>query len=331
MKYFTKIMLAFKSKNLIKNWYSSLFDYLILKKSSITIKCLDGSIVNVDREVYSQILTYFYWGNISDCINNVLIFKLKDHKYHVPIYEINNASGGIQTVLKALEHEWKYKENYWEKDNVKFKHMHAEIIATFEDKEYGFIDVKNKVVTDIGAFIGDTSIYFAIKGANSIYAIEPHPGAYKELVENIRLNNLESKIIPLNVGIGYKANYITVNVNTKQAPQIYLRNSQDKGAKVVVSTLSDIIKNYNINTDVLKMDCEGCEYDIILNDYTTVSKFEQIVFEYHAYNTNISINNLMNILNQSHNCEFVNQDIYRKNDPTWNRDKIGMIYCVKKK
>jgi len=57
----------------------------------------------VDREVYSQILTYFYWGNISDCINNVSIFKLKDHKYHVPIYEMSNASGGIQTVLKALE------------------------------------------------------------------------------------------------------------------------------------------------------------------------------------------------------------------------------------
>jgi hypothetical protein len=57
----------------------------------------------VDREVYSQILTYFYWRNISDYINNVLIFKLKDHKYH--IYEINNASGGIQTVLKALEHK----------------------------------------------------------------------------------------------------------------------------------------------------------------------------------------------------------------------------------
>jgi predicted RNA methylase len=143
---------------------------------------------------------------------------LKDHKYYVPIYEINNASRGIQTVLKALEHEWKYKENYWEKDNVKFKAMHAEIMGTFEDKEYGFIDVKNKVVTDIGAFIGDTSIYFAIKGANTMYAIEPHPGAYEELVENIRLNNLESKIIPLNVGIGYKANYFTVNVNTKQAP-----------------------------------------------------------------------------------------------------------------
>jgi len=39
----------------------------------------------------------------------------------------------------------------------------------------------------------------------------------------------------------------------------------------------------------------------------------------------------MNILSQSHSCEFVNQDIYRKDDPTWNKDKIGMIYCVKKR
>jgi len=39
----------------------------------------------------------------------------------------------------------------------------------------------------------------------------------------------------------------------------------------------------------------------------------------------------MNILSQSHSCEFVNQDIYKKNDPTWNKDKIGMIYCLKKR
>ena len=46
------------------------------------------------------------------------------------------------------------------------------------------------------------------------------------------------------MGIGYKANYFTVNVKTKHAPQISLRNSQGQGVKVVISTLSDIIKNY---------------------------------------------------------------------------------------
>jgi len=78
--------------------------------------------------------------------------------------------------------------------------MHAEIIETFEDEAYGYVDVKNKSIVDIGAFVGDTAIYFAIKGAKKVIAIEPHPGAYEELVENknIRINDLEGKIVPLN-------------------------------------------------------------------------------------------------------------------------------------
>lgn len=66
------------------------------------------------------------------------------------------------------------------------------------------MDVKNKSVVDIGAFAGDTAIYFAIKGAKKVIAIEPHPGAYEELVENIRINGLERKIVPLNMAVGDK-------------------------------------------------------------------------------------------------------------------------------
>jgi hypothetical protein len=40
-----------------------------------------------------------------------------------------------------------------EKGNIKFKHIHAEIIGTFEDEEYGYVDVKNKSIVDIGGFV----------------------------------------------------------------------------------------------------------------------------------------------------------------------------------
>jgi len=56
-----------------------------------------------------------------------------------------------------------------------------------------------------------------------------------------------------------------------------------------METLNNVIKMYNLWTDVLKMDCEGCEYSLILKDYEAVSKFDQLAFEYHAYNTDMSI------------------------------------------
>jgi len=47
-------------------------------------------------------------------------------------------------------------------------------------------------------------------------------------------------------------------------------------------TISDIIDRFGINPNdaVLKMNCEGCEYDVILNDYEHVKLFEEVVFEY---------------------------------------------------
>jgi len=275
---------------------------------------MDGSLNQIDREVYAQILTYFYEGKINNCSNKGLNFNIKGSIYWIPIYEINRASGGVYTILRALNYGWVYNNNYWKK-NIKFKHIHSEILGTFEDEEYKFIDVKNKHVIDIGAYVGDTSIYFISRGANTVYAIEPHPGAYEELLENIKLNEFCHKITPLNMGIGANESYITINIDTKQAPKALFHNSKEDGVRVKVDTLTNIIEKYNIPTEVLKMDCEGCEYDIILKDYNSISNFEQIAFEYHAYNTGISVNKLLDVLKHGYTCEFVNEEIYRKNNP----------------
>jgi FkbM family methyltransferase len=63
---------------------------------------------------------------------------------------------------------------------------------------YKSLSVKDRVVVDVGAFVGDSAIYFTLKGARKVIAIEPHPGAYKEMLDNIRLNNLENIIVPIN-------------------------------------------------------------------------------------------------------------------------------------
>jgi FkbM family methyltransferase len=164
--------------------------------------------------------------------------------------------------------------------------------------------------------------------------IEPHPGAYEELEENIRINGLEAKIVPLNIAAGDKEGYIVIfNVETKQAPVTLFKESEGKGngIKVKMETLNNVIKMYNLETDILKMDCEGCEYSLILKDYEAVSKFDQLALEYHAYNTGMSIYKLTQLLEREYNCEFVDEHIYRKNDPNWDRSKIGMLYCVKRK
>lgn len=331
INYIEKAKIAIKSRNLLKNWEIAIIKYA-LKNPVILLKCKDNSTIKVRRDIFGNLLLLYYEGKIINCSSNSIAFYVNGNTYWIPIDEILNASGKFNTILKALSYNWNYRGGYWEKGNIKFKHIHAEIIATFEDEEYGYADVKNKSVVDIGAFVGDTAIYFALKGAKKVYAIEPHPGAYEELVENIRINALEEKIFPLNIAVGDKEGYTVIsNVETSQAPVTLFNESDGNGIKVKKETLNNIIKKYNIETNVLKMDCEGCEYNLILNDYETVSKFEQLVFEYHAYNTGIPVRSLIELLKRVYNCEFVNEHIYKKNDPNWDKNRIGMLYCVKRK
>jgi len=36
-----------------------------------------------------------------------------------------------------------------------------------------------------------------------------------------------------------------------------------------------------VDSAVLKMDCKGCEYNIIQEDNNTIAKFEQIMMQFH--------------------------------------------------
>jgi len=105
-----------------------------------------------------------------------------------------------------------YNNGVWEKNNIKFKHFFGAIYKVFEEEYYKFLNVQNKSVLDIGAFVGDSPIYFILKGAKKVYAIEPHLNAYKEMIENIKLNNMENKIVPINMGISYEKNYVSINI-----------------------------------------------------------------------------------------------------------------------
>jgi len=59
---------------------------------------------------------------------------------------------------------------------------------------------------------------------------------------------------------------------------------------------------------VLKMDCEGCEFDVILNDYEHVKLFGEVVFEYHAYAVHRPIAELINTMSKDFNCQTINED-----------------------
>jgi FkbM family methyltransferase len=318
-----KILIASKaiynSRKIIKNIYSSLYQYLILRKQNIELKLRSEKIIVIPRLLYPEIIYYYYMGYIKNITEDRIYLEIDNKTFRLPLKEIELL--GFQDIIKLLKSGWLYYENYWEKNNIRFKHLYGVIYEVFEKEDYKFLNVKDKNVLDIGAFVGDSAIYFILKGAKKVYAIEPHPDAYKEMLENIKLNNMEDKIIPINIGINYEKDYIFIN--TKNFAQIAgsFFNSNNKGIKIPAGKLSDIIDKYNIDAQILKMDCEGCEYDIILKDYDTIKEFEEIGFEYHINQIKTPINKLLDKLNNDFECKIIEEK---------SKD-IGLIHCINKK
>jgi FkbM family methyltransferase len=203
---------------------------------------------------------------------------------------------------------------FWFKNGIKFRRMYYTIFEIFIHGEYDSLDVKDRDVIDVGAFVGDSAIYFALKGAKRVIAVEPHPGAFAEMLENIKLNKMENIIIPVNAGLASKSGKVCVD--TKSA----YHGLGDCINAVSAVMLGELISRFGVDPGnaVLKMDCEGCEYDVILNDYEHIRMFKELVFEYHPYIVNKPLDDLLNMLSRDFGCVKIKD-----------KKKVGIVHCIR--
>ena len=121
----------------------------------------------------------------------------------------------------------------------------------FVTREYGENDLKGRIVIDAGTYMAETCLYFAKQGASKVYGFEIDVENYNIGLENIRLNNMTDKI------------------------RLYLQSATHE-------SIRDLIAQYDLKDIFLKIDCEGCEYEILENaDPETFRNINDIVLEYH--------------------------------------------------
>ena len=151
----------------------------------------------------------------------------------------------------------------------------------FITQEYKQLQVKRMKVVDIGANIGDTAIYFTTQGAKHIYAFEPFPYSFRIAQQNIKLNNMNNQITLINAGCGGKKDKLVVDPWYESDGGSVLRSFRS-GKTINVLPLGEIVKKYRIKKGALKLDCEGCEYEVILKSSRNILRhFDQIILEYH--------------------------------------------------
>lgn len=144
------------------------------------------------------------------------------------------------------------------------------------------IDVKDRVVLDVGASIADSPIYFASIGAAKVIGLEPFPATLELAKYNVKLNKLEGTIKLVNAAIGATMKTITLTKKLIDTGSINALTFQSKkGMTVPVVTLQYLVNKYDINNAIAKFDCEGAEYKaIIAAPDTTLHAFTDFLIEY---------------------------------------------------
>ena len=177
-----------------------------------------------------------------------------------------------------------YPKNQFHNNKIIFQGGldNGDIVNTFFKKDYGKIIVNEKTVLDIGANIGDTGIFYALNGAKKVIGIEPFPKNFDYAQQNIQINNFDNVITLLQAGCSSKKEIVKIDPDYQSNIESEVKNFKT-GIDVPMIPLQDIINKYEIpKSSVLKIDCEGCEYDIIENiSFETISYFSNIQIEYH--------------------------------------------------
>lgn len=169
------------------------------------------------------------------------------------------------------------------------------IYEIFIEEAYKGLAVTGSNIIDIGANIGDSSIYFALNGAKRVVAIEPQNKSYRSLISNIELNGLKDVIMPIRAGVSSRHEISVVN-SSEDNPTGGTSLNKEKGNEALeMINLHYIIENFLSDVNLLKIDCEGCEYDFFLHaSIEDLKEFNRIMVEYHYGSEKI-----LNKLNQA--------------------------------
>lgn len=191
------------------------------------------------------------------------------------------------------------------------------VLEEYNSKNYNISN--DGPIIDIGAHIGLFSLYVSQFYKNSkIFCYEPNKENFELLIENLSNNNLKN-IFANNLAVSDSNEKIKLYINKDQSGHNLFYKSEL--SEIVQSiTLQKIFDDNKITKcSILKLDCEGAEYQILKSlPQKYLKNISFIILEYHMADSNPElIEELQNYLKQQN---FDTQKCIPKNG-------MGMFYA----
>jgi FkbM family methyltransferase len=190
------------------------------------------------------------------------------------------------------------KEKTYTVDGIEFIAFDVDSSETLkflqDEFDIDMMDIKtmnlpnDPVIVDIGANVGIISFYFAKRFPNAkIYAYEPHPINYANLIRGIEANGL-TNVFPFNKAVlDDSDSEIEIYLNRENSGASSVFYPTEDSAFVDTITLEEIVAEHQIEKiDFLKIDCEGSEFEILENSeilYTGNLPIQRMFVEIHAF------------------------------------------------
>jgi FkbM family methyltransferase len=141
----------------------------------------------------------------------------------------------------------------------------------FEDMTYLLhVLLPGDLFVDIGANVGSyTVLACAGRQARGI-CFEPVPSTYRRLLDNLAINDLDSRVTPLNIGLGAEEGELTFTADEDCTNHVIF-NKDDRAGRVVVPVrrLDSVLRGES--PSLLKIDVEGFETPVLEGAKETLS------------------------------------------------------------
>jgi FkbM family methyltransferase len=165
----------------------------------------------------------------------------------------------------------------------------GDLISVYLDQDYARQGVdwrELRTIVDVGATVGCFEIWASRLAPEARFvAVEPNPEVYPYLLANMAANGLASRVTAVQTALAGASGEGQMADNNAATVGTVVAAGSGTGRLVTVTGLEELFDDLRIeHCDLLKIDCEGGEYDILLNSPDAVVRRAALILcEYHPH------------------------------------------------
>ncbi len=166
--------------------------------------------------------------------NNVVHFQFRGEPIHLKIYEPSDL-----LTINVLKHD------------TFSEHEELEILSHYIQP--------GSVMVDVGANVGNHTVYFAKILKGFVYSFEPQQKLFSILKENVELNKIQNVTQLYNIGLSNASSRASID-DTPAGNIGGTSIRHDESGEMEVRTLDEVFQFIPKKIDFMKIDVEGFEY-----------------------------------------------------------------------